>query len=87
MTKRKVVVTGLGLVSPIGNTVDTSWQNALAGKSGVGQIEHFDVTDYTVTIAGCVKDFDAETYMEPKEARRRDQFVQYGALLWEIALA
>ncbi len=78
MTKRKVVVTGLGLISPIGNTVDASWQSALAGKSGVGQIEHFDVTDYTVTIAGCVKDFDAEAYMEPKEARRRDHFVQYG---------
>ena len=78
MTKRKVVVTGLGMISPIGNTVAASWQNAVAGKSGVGQIEHFDVTDYTVTIAGCVKDFDAEAYMDRKEARRRDHFIQFG---------
>jgi 3-oxoacyl-(acyl-carrier-protein) synthase len=64
VTNRRVVVTGLGIVSPIGNTVDTYWESLLAGRSGIGRITRFDPTDYRTQIAGEVKDFDATLYME-----------------------
>ncbi len=78
MTKRRVVVTGLGLVSPIGNTLAEAWRNAVAGNSGIGLIDHFDTTGYAVTFAGQVWNFDPERYMDRKEVRRRDEFIQYG---------
>ena len=78
MTKRRVAVTGLGLVSPIGLNVDEAWRNALAGKSGIGPIDRFDTTDYSVTFAGQIRDFDPEQYMNRKDARRRDEFIQFG---------
>ena len=78
MTKRRVMVTGLGLVSPIGNSVDEAWANALAGNSGIGRIDHFDTTGYMVDFAGQVWNFDPQRYMEAKQARRRDEFIQYG---------
>ncbi len=78
MTKRRVAVTGLGLVSPIGLKVDEAWRNALAGKSGIGPIDRFDTTDYSVTFAGQIRDFDPEQYMNRKDARRRDEFIQFG---------
>ena len=77
VTNRRVVVTGLGIVSPIGNTVDTYWESLLAGRSGIGRITRFDPTDYRTQIAGEVKDFDATLYMEKKDTRRTDLFVQY----------
>ena len=78
MTKRRVVVTGMGMISPIGHTVEESWQAAVAGRSGIGLNESFDTTDYSVKICGSVRDFDISAYMNPKEARRIDDFIQLG---------
>jgi 3-oxoacyl-[acyl-carrier-protein] synthase II len=78
MTKRRVVVTGMGMISPIGHTVEESWQAAVAGCSGIGLNESFDTTDYAVKICGSVRDFDISPYMNPKEARRIDDFIQLG---------
>ena len=62
MQKRRVVVTGLGMLSPVGGNAEESWKNLLAGKSGICRIEHFDTTDFTVKIAGLVKDFKPEQW-------------------------
>ena len=79
MSKRRVVVTGLGMISPVGNTVQESWQNLVAGKSGISQIEHFDTTDYPSKIAGLVKGFDPEAFgINRKDTRKMDMFIQYG---------
>ncbi|MEM7100369.1 MAG: beta-ketoacyl-ACP synthase II [Pseudomonadota bacterium] len=78
MSRRRVVVTGLGMVSPLGNNVETSWNAALAGTSGVGLNEHFDTEDFGVKICASVKDFDVTEYMGAKEARRIDPFIQLG---------
>ncbi|QBG34536.1 beta-ketoacyl-ACP synthase II [Litorilituus sediminis] len=75
---RRVVVTGLGMLSPLGNTAEETWQNLLLGKSGIGNIEHFDVSAYPTRFAGLVKGFDAQNYMEKKEAKKMDLFIQYG---------
>ncbi len=73
----RVVVTGLGLVTPIGRTVEETWSALLAGRSGAGVITQFDATDFPVRFACEVKDFDPETYMDRKEARRADRFLQF----------
>lgn len=78
MTKRRVVITGLGAVCPLGIGVDAVWRNALAGKSGVRLITEFDTTDYPTKFAGLVPDFDVEQFMPIKEARKCDTFIQYG---------
>ena len=78
MTRRRVVVTGLGAVCPIGNTVDEAWSNALAGRSGITRITRFDAARLSSQIAGEVKGFDVSPYMSPKEARRMDLFIHYG---------
>ncbi|MDP6374632.1 MAG: beta-ketoacyl-ACP synthase II [Pseudomonadales bacterium] len=78
MTRRRVVVTGLGIISPIGNTIESAWANSVAGVSGVRAIDHFDTENHSVRIAATVPDFDAQAYMDRKEARRRDRFIQYG---------
>lgn len=78
MTKRRVVITGLGAISPLGNSVDDTWRNAVSGNSGVGRLDKFDTSDYSVSIAAQVKDFEADRYMDRKEVRRRDQFIQFG---------
>lgn len=75
---RRVVVTGLGMLSPLGNTPEATWENLLLGKSGISNIEHFDTTEYSTKFAGLVKDFDAQLYMERKEAKKMDLFIQYG---------
>ena len=75
---RRVVVTGLGMVCPLGNDVKTSWENALAGKSGIGPITRFDTSASGCKIAGELKDFDLENYMPAKELRRYDRCVHYG---------
>ena len=80
MTKRRVVVTGLGLLSPIGNEVEEAWDNALVGKSGAAPIESFDTAGFSVTIAAAVKDLDVTRYIDRKEARRMDPFIQYGLI-------
>lgn len=78
MSKRRVVVTGLGHVSPVGNDVATGWANLLAGVSGIGTITRFDASDLACTIAGEVKGFDATQYINAKDARRMDVFIHYG---------
>ena len=78
MSGRRVVVTGLGMVSPLGLDVASSWSGILAGKSGAATIETFDVSDYSVQFAATVKGFDPTVCMDAKEARRVDVFVQYG---------
>ncbi len=76
--RRRVVVTGLGIVSPVGNDVATAWRNLTAGRSGVGRITRFDASSFRTQIAGEVKDFDVSAYLPPKEARRMDVFIHYG---------
>lgn len=76
--KKRIVITGMGMISPLGLNVNDSWQAALAGKSGVKPITHFDASSCRSQIAATVEGFDASAYMPPKEARRYDPFVQYG---------
>ncbi len=78
MFKRRVVVTGLGIVSPVGNTVLSAWENIVSGKSGITQITRFDASSFPSQIAGEVKDFDIHQYLSVKEARRMDTFIHYG---------
>ena len=78
MSRRRVVVTGLGCVSPVGNTVQDSWANILAGKSGIDLITKFDTSNFACKIAGEVKGFDLESYISAKEARTMDSFIHYG---------
>ncbi|HEX5802051.1 MAG TPA: beta-ketoacyl-ACP synthase II [Azospira sp.] len=78
MARRRVVITGLGIVSPVGNSVDQAWQNIVAGRTGIGRVTRFDASTFPTQIAGEVKDFDIGTYLSPKEARRMDTFIHYG---------
>ncbi len=78
VSKRRVVITGLGLVTPVGNDVDSSWQSLLAGKSGIAPITKFDATEFSTRFSGSVKDFDVEQYLSRKDARKMDLFIQYG---------
>ncbi len=78
MTRRRVVVTGLGLISPVGNTVAEGWANLLAGRSGIDQITKFDASSFACRFAGEVKDFKVEEYLSTKEARTMDTFIHYG---------
>ncbi len=78
MIGRRVVVTGLGMVSPVGHTVEETWTNILAGKSGATLIDSFDVSAYTTKFSSSVKNFDITNYLAAKDARRMDTFVQYG---------
>lgn len=78
MSRRRVVVTGLGIVCPIGNTVSEAWAGALAGKSGISRITHFDASSLASRIAGEVKNFDVAAYLSPKEVRRMDRFIHLG---------
>lgn len=78
MSKRRVVITGLGMVSPVGLNVKTSWDSILSGKSGIAPITHFDVSNYAVQFGGSVRGFDVATVMSSKDARKMDAFIQYG---------
>ncbi len=76
---RRVVVTGLGMLSPLGNNPESTWQNLLQGKSGIGAIEHFDVSSFPTRFAGLIKNFDAEAFgITKKDAKKMDLFIQYG---------
>src|SRR6185503_2390507 len=74
--RRRVVITGMGMVSPLGNDVETTWRRLLAGESGAAEITHFDHTDYPVHFACELKDFDPTTWVDRKAARRMDRFSQ-----------
>jgi len=76
--KRRVVVTGLGIISPVGNTVESAWHNVVAGQSGIGRISRFDASGLNSQIAGEVKGFVVDEWMNPKEARRFDTFIHFG---------
>ncbi len=78
MSKRRVVITGLGIVSPVGSTIDSAWATILAGKSGIGPITRFDVSAFPVRFGGSVQGFSAEEYLSPKELRKIDPFMHYG---------
>ena len=78
MSRRRVVVTGMGLVSPVGNSVSEAWANLLAGRSGIAAVTKFDATAFACRFAGEVKGFDIEQYISAKEARHMDTFIQYG---------
>lgn len=80
MNKRRVVVTGLGMVSPLANNVEDSWKAIVAGRSGVGLIDHFDTTAFSTKIAAAVTDLDVDAYMPSKEIRRNDLFIQYAVV-------
>jgi 3-oxoacyl-[acyl-carrier-protein] synthase II len=76
--RRRIAITGLGAVSPLGNTLDENWANLVAGRSGVGRITKFDASAFSVQIAGEVRDFDVTQYIPAKEARHMDTFIHYG---------
>ncbi len=78
MSERRVVVTGLGLVSPVGNDVTSSWDALKNGRSGINSLSHFDASSFSTRIGGSIKNFDCSPYMQAKEARRMDIFIQYG---------
>jgi len=87
LSRRRVVVTGLGAVCPVGNSATEAWSNILAGKSGISQITRFDASAYSSQIAGEVKNFDVTQYLSPKEARRVDTFIHYGLVAGIEAIA
>jgi 3-oxoacyl-[acyl-carrier-protein] synthase II len=78
VSRRRVVVTGLGMLTPLGNDVASTWRNIVAGNSGIGPIETFDVSAYSTRFGGGIKDFDVARYFDAKEARKMDIFIQYG---------
>ncbi|BBI99590.1 3-oxoacyl-[acyl-carrier-protein] synthase 2 [Ferrigenium kumadai] len=78
MSKRRVVITGLGIISPVGTGIPTAWQNIVAGTSGVTRISHFDPSQLACQVAGEVKDFDVMQYLPAKDARRMDRFIHFG---------
>jgi 3-oxoacyl-[acyl-carrier-protein] synthase II len=86
-SRRRVVITGLGIVSPVGSSLDLAWSNILAGKSGIGPITKYDVSQYTTRFAGLVsEDFKPESAMGPKELRKTDPFIHYGVAACKQAL-
>ncbi len=78
MSNRRVVVTGLGLLTPLGNDVNTSWEAIKNGKSGISDLDHFNVSGFSTRFGGAIKNFDSNEFMATKEARRLDDFIQYG---------
>ena len=78
MSHRRVVVTGMGIVSPIGNTLASAWDSIQAGRCGIGPITHFDASAYATRIAGEVRDFDAKSFLPPKDVKKMDTFIHYG---------
>jgi 3-oxoacyl-[acyl-carrier-protein] synthase II len=87
MSRRRVVITGLGCVSPVGNTVQSAWDSLLSGRSGIGRITHFDASAFSCQIAGEVKDLDLDAYIVPKEARTMDRFIHLGVVAAAQAVA
>lgn len=86
MTKRRVVITGIGALTPIGNTAKETWENALEGVNGIDKISRFDNSEFNIHVAGELKDFNIEDYLEKKEARRMDRFTQYAVVASDEAV-
>lgn len=80
MSKRRVVITGMGMVTPLGNTMATTWEGLVAGRSGIGMIEHYDVSSHGTKFAGLIKNLELEPYIDKKTARKMDAFIQYGVV-------
>jgi len=78
LSKRRVVITGMGIVSPVGSNIPLAWNNIVEGRSGISGISDFDASAFTTRIAGSVRDFDVDRYLAPKEARKLDPFIHYG---------
>ncbi len=86
MSKRRVVITGMGMLSPVGNDVTSSWEAIRAGRSGIGLIDRFDASEYTTRIGGAVRDLDIEPWLSSKEARKLDAFIHYGLIAAQQAV-
>ena len=84
--RRRVVITGLGLVTPLGTGVEKNWQALVAGRSGIGPVSRFDVSDFPTRIAGEVKDFRPEHFIEKKEIKKMDLFIQYSVAAAQMAM-
>ncbi len=76
--KKRVVITGLGIISPVGNSITSAWNNIIAGKSGIASITNIDTTEHSTTFGGSIKDFDIEQYISKKDAKKMDIFIHYG---------
>jgi len=87
LSKRRVVITGLGAVTPVGLNVEESWKSILAGKSGIAPIERIDTSGFSVTFGGSIRDFDVSEYISPKEAKKMDVFMHYGMAAAKQAIA
>ena len=83
---RRVVVTGMGIVSPIGNDLASSWDSIVNGRSGIGPITHFDASTFTTRIAGEVRDFDVTRWVSPKDAKKMEEFIHYGVAASMMAM-
>jgi 3-oxoacyl-[acyl-carrier-protein] synthase II len=86
MHERRVVITGMGVISSLGHTIDEFWQNLLAGKSGIDRITRFDTANFDTKIAAEVRNFNAEDYVDKKEARRMDVFTHYALAAAKLAI-
>jgi 3-oxoacyl-[acyl-carrier-protein] synthase II len=86
MSKRRVVVTGMGIISPVGNDIDSAWDRVLKGVSGIGPVTHFDTTAYATRIAGQVSGFDPAQWMPVKDVKKMDPFIHYGVAAGTQAL-
>src|SRR5690349_21160546 len=86
MSKRRVAVTGLGILSPLGNDLPSSWDGIVHGRSGIGPITHFDASSFPTRIAGEVKGFDATRWVAPKDVKKMDPFVLYGVAAAMMAI-
>ena len=86
MSKRRVVVTGMGIVSPLGNDLASSWDGIVNGRSGIGPVTHFDASTFPTRIAGLVRDFDVTRWVSPKDAKKMEDFIHYGVAASMMAL-
>lgn len=86
MTKRRVVITGMGMLSPLGNSVESSWEGIRAGRSGIGMIDRFDASGYNTRIGGAIKNLDIDPYLSAKDARKLDAFIHYGLIAAQQAV-
>lgn len=86
MAERRVVITGLGMLSPLGNDVESSWQGIKSGRSGIGLIDRFDASEYNTRIGGAVRDLDISAYLSAKDARKMDAFIHYGLIAAQQAV-